>query len=114
MYNRKVIGSRIRKIRNEKGISQERLAELTSVSTNYIGIVERGEKSVTIDVLEKIASALDTTFAELLSYSEPLAKNDSPEIVIEIVDKIAGQPYDVQQDVLKIVEIYLAGIDRYK
>ncbi|MDF0728684.1 hypothetical protein PY093_18835 [Cytobacillus sp. S13-E01] len=49
-----------------------------------------------------------------MSYSELLAKNVSTEIVIEIVEKIAGQPYDVQQDVLKIVEIYLAGIDRYK
>ena len=46
MYNRKVICSRIRNIRNEKGISQVRLAELTSVSTNYIGIVERGKSQL--------------------------------------------------------------------
>lgn len=114
MYNRKVVGSRIRKIRKKKKMSQEGLAELAAVSANYIGVIERGEKSISLDILEKIATALDTTVAELSSHSELFAETDHPEILIEIVDKLAEQPSNVQQDVLKIIEIYLTGMNRKK
>lgn len=114
MYDRKVVGLRIRKFRKQLRISQERLGDFAGVSGNYIGNVERGEKSVTIDVLASIATALNTTLAELTSYSELLAKNENPEILIDIVGKLAERPMEVQQDLLNMIEIYLNGIDRNK
>lgn len=54
----KIIGQRVRNYRTEKGLSQEKLAELSGCHPTYIGQVERGEKNATLDSIEKIASAM--------------------------------------------------------
>jgi transcriptional regulator with XRE-family HTH domain len=59
-------GRRIRKLRQEKGWSQERLAEETGLYSLYIGNVERGQKSIGIDNVFKIAYALGVKPRELL------------------------------------------------
>ena len=59
-------GRRVRTLRQKQGISQESLAELARVHRTYIGMVERGEKAVTIVTLLKLAKALGVTPADLL------------------------------------------------
>ena len=49
------------------GISQEFLAELAGLHRTYIGAVERAERNVSIDNIEKIAIALETDVSNLLS-----------------------------------------------
>ena len=62
----KEFGARVRKLRNVLGLSQEKLAERAGVHRTYIGMIERGEKNITLSNIEKIASALgvsvDTLF----------------------------------------------------
>jgi len=48
-----------RKFRIEKNLSQEELAEKAGVHRTYIGSVERGERNITINVMEKISVALE-------------------------------------------------------
>ena len=48
------VGDRLRRRRIDLGYTQEHLAELADVHPTYIGQVERGEKNVTIESLEKI------------------------------------------------------------
>ena len=62
----KAIGQRIRKLRLEQGLSQEELAEAAGVHRTYIGMLERGEKNVTIYNIERIARALDVRPSSLL------------------------------------------------
>ena len=57
----------LRKLRADRSLSQEALADLASVHRNYLGGIERGERNVGIDNLEKLARALDISLAELLS-----------------------------------------------
>lgn len=52
------VGRRIRELRQKKGWSQEELAEEAGLHRTYIGQVERGEKSIGVENLFKIAKAL--------------------------------------------------------
>ena len=56
----------VREHRNEKGWSQERLAEEASLHRTYVSGVERGVRNVSIDNIEKIGRALNADPAELL------------------------------------------------
>ena len=49
----KTIGQRVRNYRIDKGLSQEKLAELSGCHPTYIGQVERGEKNATLESIEK-------------------------------------------------------------
>lgn len=59
-------GRRIRQERLKFGMSQEKIAELADLHRNYIGLIERAEKNVTLLSIEKIAKALKTTPSKLL------------------------------------------------
>ena len=50
----KILGQRIRNYRTAKGLSQEKLAELSGCHPTYVGQIERGEKNATIESIEKI------------------------------------------------------------
>jgi transcriptional regulator with XRE-family HTH domain len=56
----------IRKARLQKGWSQERLADESKLHRNYVGSVERGERNISIDNMEKLAKALGTSLSSLL------------------------------------------------
>lgn len=49
----KVIGQRIRNYLTQKGLSQDKLAELSAFHPTYIGQLERGEKNATLESIEK-------------------------------------------------------------
>lgn len=67
-----VFGKRLRSIRTAKGLSQERLAEETGLSTNYIGEMERGLKAPGLGVIVRLSRALGASVHELLiDFGEP-------------------------------------------
>lgn len=55
---RNVFARRLRALRISKGLSQEKLAELCGLHRTYVGSVERAERNVSIDNIEKLAAAL--------------------------------------------------------
>jgi transcriptional regulator with XRE-family HTH domain len=59
-------GTNLRKTRLGKGISQERLADLAGLHRTYISSVERGERNVTLQTVEKLARALGVSMARLM------------------------------------------------
>lgn len=66
-----VFAENVRQKRQELGLSQEELAERAGVHRTYVGMLERGEKNVTIYNIERIALALGIEPASLLSAPEP-------------------------------------------
>ena len=68
-------GSRLRQLREERGYSQEELAERAGLSARYIGAIERADVSASVTVLGQVAEALEAEAAELVR--GPHRKGDS-------------------------------------
>ena len=64
------LGDAIRHVRKKQGISQERLALLAEIDRSYVGRVERGDNNVAVLTLLKVATALDTTIAQLMKQAK--------------------------------------------
>lgn len=52
------VGANLRKLRESKGVSQEKFAEMCNLHRNYIGEIERGEANLTFSTYEKICETL--------------------------------------------------------
>jgi len=60
------VGFNIRRIRENRGISQEELGSLAGLHRAYIGQIERGEKNIGLKNIQKIANALNVNIKVLL------------------------------------------------
>jgi transcriptional regulator with XRE-family HTH domain len=58
-------GARVRRIRTDRGLSQEALAELAGLHRTYVGSVERGERNVSLDQIYRLAEGLRVPVREL-------------------------------------------------
>ena len=67
MRGRKLVGWNVRRIRVEKGVSQERLAFDSGVDRSYLGSLERCEGNPTVDVLDRLAATLAVPIRDLFS-----------------------------------------------
>jgi len=63
---RQIFGQNLRRKRETLGISQEDLAEKAELHRTYIGSVERGERNVSIDNMERLAVAVGSSIQQLL------------------------------------------------
>ena len=66
LKSRIVFAANLRKYRLKRNLSQEDLADLANLHRTYVGSVERAERNISIDNMEKLANALDCTVPELL------------------------------------------------
>ena len=62
------LGSRIRELRIEKGLSQEKLSFECDLDRTYIGSVERGERNIAAINLKKISKALNISISNLFNF----------------------------------------------
>ena len=65
MKLRAIVARNLRILRKQKGLSQEELADSAGINRNYVGQIEREEKSPTVDILEKLAIALEVSAVDL-------------------------------------------------
>ena len=66
-----LFAANMRRIRKARELTQEKVAEAANLHPNYISSVERGERNISICNIERIATALGVTMAELLSEEAP-------------------------------------------
>ncbi|MBI5614501.1 helix-turn-helix transcriptional regulator [Candidatus Gottesmanbacteria bacterium] len=58
-------GQKVREERLKRKLSQEEFADIAGVHRTYIGMIERAEKNITLENIEKIAKALNIKIADL-------------------------------------------------
>ncbi len=76
-----VVGGNLRRLRTRRGLSLEKLAQISGVSRAMLGQIELGQSAPTINVLWKIARALEVTFSALIS-----ARTQSGALVMRAAD----------------------------
>ena len=105
----KTVGQRIRNYRMQKGLSQEKLAELAGCHHTYIGQLERGEKNATLESIERIAIALKLPLSKLF---EKLGGEDNAtsDIPLKCYDFLSAKSQDEQEHLYRI----LLEMDKYK
>ncbi len=73
MDEKRLIGLRIKEIRKIRGLSQEELAEKAETSANYLSRMERGTENPTLDMLIKLAHALEVEIWEIFDFGHEVS-----------------------------------------
>ncbi|MFW5887734.1 MAG: helix-turn-helix domain-containing protein [Bacteriovoracia bacterium] len=69
------IGNRIKELRSKTGLSQEEFADIASIDRTYVTRLETGKRNVTLQSLQKIIKALNTTYCDF--FNHPSFKNNN-------------------------------------
>ena len=64
---RALVAANLRRLRAQRGLSQEKLADLAGIHRTYVGSVERAERNISIDNICRLAWALGVDVRELLA-----------------------------------------------
>ncbi|SPX87816.1 putative transcriptional regulator [Mycobacteroides abscessus] len=73
----KIVGRNLRRYRKERDLSQEAFADYVGVHRTYMGSVERGERNLTLQSLERMADFLKIDPRELLTEPEEATRDGS-------------------------------------
>jgi transcriptional regulator with XRE-family HTH domain len=78
MKGRALVAWNLRRIRVNRGLSQERLAFDASVDRSYVGGLERQEENPTVDVLDRLAATLEVSISDLFKQPRKGAAHPKP------------------------------------
>lgn len=70
LYNNKITGQIIGRLRTKRGMSQETLSGLAGIARSHLTMIENGDKNANVETLWRIASALDMRLSELIHMVE--------------------------------------------
>lgn len=101
--NQSALGKRIREERKKSNLTQEQLAELINVSTTYVGFIERGERSITLDKLVSIATALGISVDYLLRDSVTVNSSTQEKLLLKLFSSANSQQKDFILEMTKLI-----------
>lgn len=101
----KRLGLKIRFYRKEKKMTQEKLAEICGFHPTYIGQLERGEKTASVETLYRISRGLNTSMCSLLDDVELSTKaGENENIPLSIYYQLLSVPQEKQDKVYEIIQ----------
>jgi transcriptional regulator with XRE-family HTH domain len=113
----KLVGEQIRFIRKAKGLTQEVLAEKSGLSFSYVSDVERGERNISLESLEKIIVALEVSPNEIFKFKDvDVGKGfEDKRIVIEVLKSLLMERnIDEVKFVLKVARDFVDTVDKMR
>ena len=102
----KIIGRRIQKIRKQKGLTQEQLAERVNISPHYLSALERGVYNIKLDLLVDILNVLNCSADEVF---QDVVDSSSKIKASQLSEKLKGLPLQEQRKILEVVDIMIAN-----
>lgn len=100
-------GEKIKRMRQNRGLTQEQLAEAVDISQRALSAIERGENFVTSETIDKLLKALNTTSEELFSLNHLKSQTELLEEINKNLSKLAHKPekleivYNITKSLLK-------------
>ena len=95
---RRALGTKIRLLRRDRGWSQEALGQHSNLSGKFIGEVERGEKSISMDSLYRVAAALEVPLRDLMDVGDkhqPIPTEEAEKIFALVAGR--RRPEDIRK-----------------
>lgn len=99
----KIIGQRIRSIREFQQLSREKLAEMSNISTQFLADIETGKKGMTVVTLKKICLALRVSADSLLFATEGKTDFDLSAMTDAVPENKKRELEDIIQKIIKLI-----------
>lgn len=98
------LGKRIKQIRELKGLTQEDFEEVSGINARYLSALERGQKNVTVQILEKVAKTLNIEVLDLFYFESKDQKSFDVDLnsVLKTVDP------DTKKKIIKILQVLVS------
>ncbi|GMQ60627.1 hypothetical protein AN1V17_50280 [Vallitalea sediminicola] len=100
-----IVGNTVRQFRTAKNLSQEELALRAKVHPTHIGRVERGAINCTIEMLNKIITALGISFEDFFKQIQPSTNTDN-EVFPVLLAKLIQLKKEEQESILEFITNY--------
>lgn len=107
---RQRLGMRIRTLREERGLTQDDLADRIRISRVYVWQLERGERTASLETLIAIAKAFDVSLSEIFL---DVDRETSKELT-RLSAAAAGQPIGIQRRIFRVVQEMLGVVREVK
>ena len=90
MNNKKLLGKRIKELRKEAGLTQEKLAELINIETTSLSGIESGRHFPSLPTVEKIANNLNVELKSLFDFNHLQSVEKMKIDIINNLDKLSN------------------------
>lgn len=107
----KRLGKRIREERQRLNLTQAQLAEDIDISDTYMGAIERGERSLTLDTLVKLVNRLGVSADYMLSDS---VRDSNANIINQFLQITDCQPLERKQMAINVLRTIFSHFDKDK
>jgi len=103
------IGSNIKRLREEKGIKQQEIAELINMHRSNYSKIENGQREISVAALDKIAQFFDITIDELIHMGDDLPQevDITNKSALEQMKMIQDLDEEDKQTIFKMIETFL-------
>ncbi len=107
------LGTRIRELRERRGLTQQQLSSASGVSKVFLGTVERGEKAATVETLEKLAHGLKVEIADLFAFDAADVTTSPADLLgRRVAALVAGHDEAALARIERLVRLFVEPVDR--
>jgi len=104
----RLVGEKIKSLRKQAGLTQEKMAEMCDISTSFLGHIERGSRNLSLETAVKFADCLNVSLDSLIIGGKGTEDNIFS-MVVAIADKQDGEK---KAQFVRIVKLLADNIDK--